>query len=189
MIHEKWDFQQVNFLTISLSVYRSQIYFISAIKNLARLPRLHLTSCDKSEPIHKLWIFDEVGVKKGDTIIRSSSVLFTNSLSHALETSGRSYSGWTRLVLPFLPLKLVRAHGTCVSCLIANAPGGLWDAGMTKWQSSEFFSLPFLLFLSFSQVRPFRRLRGHCVIRRINLGPSGDHEWNREAWKRLYEKS
>lgn len=58
----------------------------------------------------------------------------------------------TRFLLPRATLQLVRAHRRSVSCLIANAPGGLWDAGMTRRQSSRSFS-PSRFFTSL-QVRP-----------------------------------
>lgn len=99
-----------------------------------------------------------------------------SSLSHALETSERSYSGRaTRFLLPLASLQLVRAHrrGVCPvwSRMLPE------DYGTPEWRGDSPPDLFLPSALPSSLPGPFfRRLRGHCVIQRIKLGPSGSHE-------------
>lgn len=149
------------------------MYLLPATK----FTRLHLTwsviNWSRITAADILWNFGGEGEETDYSKFIGPLHELVSPLIHALETSRRSYSGRaTRFLLPRASLQLVRARS--VSCLIANAPGGLWDAGMTRRQSSGSFS-PSLLSLLLTGPF-FRRLRGRCVIQRIKLGPSGSHE-------------
>jgi len=101
-------------------------------------------------------------------------------LSRALETSGRSYSGRaTRFLLPRASLQLVRAHRRRVCPVWSRMLPE--DYGTPEWRGGSPPDL-FLSLFSVLLVGPFfRRLRGHCVIQRIKLGPSGSHEGRHEC--------